>query len=358
MKEVSRPLASSPARKPRVLVIRAGMLGDTIWGTTPIESIRSVYGPDTEVDLIVKQGMGGLFRHDPRIGRVFEIKRRKLPLLLSPTKLKVWWRSLRQPYDLMLDLETSTHFRSLFGAARARKKVRGYSIRDQVGAQTEHAVVSLRKIIALALPRAIAERAAPSLVAPEHLDVRATFSLEGPYICVHCSNSWLAAGRTALRSWPVENWRDLLSQWHTLFPRHTPVLIGTSAEAGMIGQIAQDQPHCINLAGKTNLPQLMAVIAQSDAMISTDTGPSHMAAALGVPVVSLFGPTQPLQTGPFSDGRNAVKVLSVGLSCSPCVKTPAFDTCERNRCMESITPPMVATAVHQVLFPVPVAAAR
>ena len=334
------------------------MLGDTIWGTTPIESVRAVYGPDTEVDLIVKTGMGGLFRHDPRIGRVFEIKRRKLPFFLSPTKLKVFWQSLFHRYDLALDLETSTHFRSLFWAIRAHKKVRGYTIRDQVGAQTEHAVVSLRKIVALALPRAVADQAAPSLVAPAGIDARTQFGLEGPYICVHCSNSWLAAGRTAHRSWPVDNWRELLDNWSTLFPQHKPVLIGTGAEAAMIAQIAEGHPHCINLAGKTNLPQLMAVIASADAMISTDTGPSHMAAALGVPVVALFGPTQPLQTGPFADGRNAVDVLSVGLHCSPCVKTPAFDTCQRNLCMESITPSMVAAAVHRMLFPVKIVAER
>lgn len=342
----------------RVLIVRAGMLGDTIWGTTPIESVRTVYGADTQVDLIVKAGMGGLFRHDPRIGRVFEIRRRKLPFFISPTKLKVLWHSLVHPYDLALDLETSTHFRSLFWFVRARRKVRGYTIRDQIASQTEHAVTSLRKILALAVPRAVAEEATPSLVAPADIDARHQFGLEAPYICVHCSNSWLAAGRTAHRSWPVENWRELLDSWNVLFPRHRPVLIGTAAEAAMIAQIAEGHPDCINLAGKTNMPQLMTVIAGADAMISTDTGPSHMAAALGVPVVALFGPTQPLQTGPFSDGKNAVEILSAGLPCGPCVKTPAFDTCERNRCMEAITPSMVAAAVHRMLFPATIAAQR
>lgn len=356
MNSLKNRLYKRSPRKPRVLIIRAGMLGDTIWGTTPIEAIREVYGPDTEVDLIVKKGMGGLFTHDPRIGQTFEIKRRKIPLFLSPTKLAVMFRALRHPYSLALDLETSTHFRSLFWALAARKKASGYTVRHALANPREHAVESLRKIVALAVPPQLAKRAKPSLTKPEEIDARRMFGLDGPFICVHPSNSWLAAGRVAHRSWPVENWRDLLQNWRTWFPRHTPVLIGTAAEAVISRQIAQGLPHVVDLSGKTNLPQLMAVIAESAALISTDTGPSHMAAALGIPVVSLFGPTQSMQTGPFSDGKNAVQVLSLDLACSPCVKTPEFDTCTSNVCMEDITPTQVAASVARLIFPVKIRA--
>ena len=96
-------------------------------------------------------------------------------------------------------------------------------------------------------------------------------------------------------------------------------------------------------------PQADAALAGADALVSTDTGPSHMAAALGIPVVSVFGPTQPRQTGPFDDGRNFVQILSARLPCSPCVGTPAFQSCANNVCMAAVTPDMVAASVWRLI---------
>lgn len=333
----------------RVLLIRVGMLGDTIWGMSPIDSLIAHYGPDTKVDVVVKKGMAGLFAHDPRIGRVFEIAKRKVPLPFSPTKWRVLLHSLQQPYELALDMETQSFFRGLFWLLRAKKKVMGCTIRDQVGARTEHAVISIRKITALAIPEALARTAAPRLVAPTSIDLQALIPGKKPYICLHFGNSWIAAGRTALRAWPVQQWRQLLSNWKNDFPDHTPVIIGTASEAALAASITDGMEGHINLCGKTNLPQMMAVMAGSAGLISTDTGPSHMAAALGVPVVSLFGPTQALQTGPFADGKNFVDIVSAKISCSPCVGTPAFRTCERNRCMEAITPQKVAASAQTLI---------
>ncbi|WKZ85306.1 glycosyltransferase family 9 protein [Ralstonia pickettii] len=336
-------------QKKSVLLIRVGMLGDTIWGMSPIDSLIAHYGPDTKVDVVVKKGMAGLFAYDPRIGRVFEIAKRKVPFPFSPTKWRVLLHSLREPYELALDMETKSFFRGLFFLLRAKKKVMGCSIRDQVGAPTEHAVISIRKITELAIPGALARTASPKLIAPTSIDLQSLIPGNKPYVCLHFGNSWIAAGRKALRAWPAQQWRELLSNWKNDFPDHTPVIIGTASEAELAASITEGMDGHINLCGKTNLQQMMAVMAGSAALISTDTGPSHMAAALGVPVVSLFGPTQALQTGPFADGTNFVDIVSVKVSCSPCVGTPAFRTCERNRCMEAITPQKVAASTRALI---------
>ena len=73
----------------------------------------------------------------------------------------------------------------------------------------------------------------------------------------------------------------------------------------------------LSLAGKTNLRQLAALYEKSDLVISTDTGPMHLAAAVGTPVAALFGPTAPWRTGPFGWGHEIVRT---GIRCSPCYK--------------------------------------
>ncbi|WP_296226747.1 glycosyltransferase family 9 protein [Ralstonia sp. UBA689] len=332
-----------------VLLIRVGMLGDTIWGMSPIDSLIAHYGPHTKVDVVVKKGMAGLFVHDPRVGRVFEIAKRKIPLPFSPTKWRVLLHSLRQPYELALDMETKSFFRGLFLLLRAKKKVMGCTIRDQVGAPTEHAVISVQRITQLAIPEALAHAATPKLIAPTSIDLQSLIPGKRPYICLHFGNSWIAAGRKALRAWPAQQWRQLLSNWMNDFPGYTPVIIGTASEAELAASITDGIEGHINLCGKTNLPQMMAIMAGSAGLISTDTGPSHMAAALGVPVVSLFGPTLALQTGPFADGKNFVDIVSAKVSCSPCVGTPAFRTCTHNRCMEAITAQRVAASAQALI---------
>jgi ADP-heptose:LPS heptosyltransferase len=336
-------------KEKRVLLVRVGKLGDTIWGVAPIDGLMKYYGPDVKIDLVVKNGMAGLFAHDPRVYRVFEITKKRLPLLLSPAKLQVLWHSIRAPYDLALDMETEPFFRSLFLLLRAKKKMSAYKIRHDLRTPTEHAVLSVRKIARLAISQDLAEAVAPKLVVTRGSGRNALIPVEGNYICLHLGNSWIASGREDLRAWPRERWRQLLQEWSAYFPNHVPVILGTAFEKGLAASITAGLEGCIDLCGKTDMQQMMDVISGSDAFIGTDTGPTHMAAAIGVPVVSVFGPTRPQQTGPFADGSNLVEILSANLPCSPCVHTSQFRTCERNRCMEAVTPAMVANAVRAII---------
>ena len=88
--------------------------------------------------------------------------------------------------------------------------------------------------------------------------------------------------------------------------------------------------HAINLAGRTNLKELAYLYSKCRLMISTDTGPMHIAAAMGCPVVALFGPTAPWRTGPYGDGH---RVVMGDVDCSPCFKK----RCNHLSCMNNIT---------------------
>jgi heptosyltransferase-2 len=111
------------------------------------------------------------------------------------------------------------------------------------------------------------------------------------------------------------------------------IVFGSSKEKPLADEIVSKmKTKALNLAGKTDLSLLASLIAECDALITNDSGPMHMAAALNVPVVAIFGSTNPVATGPFGSGH---RVLRADMSCSPCLKR----TCPQGHltCMESIT---------------------
>ena len=98
----------------------------------------------------------------------------------------------------------------------------------------------------------------------------------------------------------------------------------------------------INLAGKTNLKELAYLYSKCQLQVSTDTGPMHIAAAMGCPVVALFGPTAPWRTGPYGKGH---RVIREEMECSPCFKK----RCDHLSCMRSITVDWVFDTVEESL---------
>jgi 3-deoxy-D-manno-octulosonic-acid transferase/heptosyltransferase-1 len=97
-----------------------------------------------------------------------------------------------------------------------------------------------------------------------------------------------------------------------------------------------------NLAGMTSLKILAALYEKASIVVSTDTGPMHLAAAVGTPVVALFGPTAPWRTGPFGDGHQIVRA---GLECSPCFKRQ----CKTAECMKQISIKQVLDTASRVI---------
>lgn len=100
----------------------------------------------------------------------------------------------------------------------------------------------------------------------------------------------------------------------------------------------------INMAGKTTLRELMALISICNAFLTNDSGPMHIASALGIPIVALFGSTNEVKTGPYGGGR----VIHKHVECSPCYKR----VCPIDfRCMRNISAEEVYQQLHQILIP-------
>jgi heptosyltransferase-2 len=145
------------------------------------------------------------------------------------------------------------------------------------------------------------------------------------------------------KQWPAERFIETakaLSWWRGV----RLLLFGSAAEAPIAEAIAREtDPAAVSFAGATTLPQLAALIARCRVFLTNDTGPMHLAAALGVPVVAIFGSTDPVATGPYGPGH---RVVHAPTPCAPCLRR----RCPTDfRCMTSIDPEAVIQAIEAAL---------
>lgn len=149
------------------------------------------------------------------------------------------------------------------------------------------------------------------------------------------------------KQWPVERFAELGTQ--LLADGRTVVLVGSRADVATCARIARDivtpdAARCVDLTGRTSLGELAAVLAGADAVVSNDSGAMHLAGAVGVPVVALFGATNEHRTAPLVSGPEAppVQVLTAEAWCRPCMlRECPID----HRCMTGISAAVVARAV-------------
>jgi heptosyltransferase-2 len=127
------------------------------------------------------------------------------------------------------------------------------------------------------------------------------------------------------------------------------VLLGSGKDRDVTQRIVQGAPLCIDLAGQTSLEQAFALIAGAKAMVSNDSGLMHVAAALGLPQVALFGSSSPLHTPPLNDGAQVVwlkedPAYQPPLDCAPCFQREC--PLGHHRCLEDVAPQRIAALLQ------------
>jgi lipopolysaccharide heptosyltransferase II len=160
---------------------------------------------------------------------------------------------------------------------------------------------------------------------------------------------WLAicpGARWNTKRWPYEYFQQLVKLMAVQYPDTRFAIIGSQEDASVGAAIASASPdRCLDLTGKTNLGEMVEWVRRCEAMVTNDTGPMHVAAAMRKPVVALFGPTNPERTGPYGQLRH---VLTHPIPCSPCMK----GTCSFSaplECLRGITPEQAFREVQKRL---------
>ena len=150
------------------------------------------------------------------------------------------------------------------------------------------------------------------------------------------------------KRWPIPYWATLIDRLAR--EEHAQVVLsGASSDLPIIeGVMRRMQERAINLAGKTSLTQLAALLQRADLVISGDSGPMHMAVAVDTPLISIHGPTNPSLGGPVSPDAT---ILRSHIWCSPCynAKDPADCRFYTTQCMKNILPSVVFAVAREKL---------
>lgn len=149
------------------------------------------------------------------------------------------------------------------------------------------------------------------------------------------------------KRWMPERFAELIHRIVTELNARV-VLFGTKSEVEIAKEIIPHvlfpASHLLNMIGKTSLRQLAALISECDVLITNDSGPMHIASALLVPIIAIFGSTDKAITGPFGEGH---KIISKDISCSPCLQR---ECPEGNlKCMTDISTKDVFNTVKEIL---------
>ena len=155
-------------------------------------------------------------------------------------------------------------------------------------------------------------------------------------------------------NWETKQWRgDGFAEVarHFLQKGFAVILIGSDARArGLCEEVAKLAPGAVDLAGETTLTELAALIRRATICVTNDSGPMHLAVALDRPVVSVFGPTDPVWAGPY---RRDGAVLRAELPCSPCYLRELSRCTHGHACMQNVSAGAVIERVESIVAKLP-----
>ncbi len=338
----------------RILLIRLGQLGDTVFTSSVIDGLRQHYGESVDITFLVKEGSHVLFESDPRIS-VQTITNRRLPVVLNTSKWRCVIHSWLRPYDLILNMQIGDIANDIMRVLRVtgntgRKLGHPYSQIDTSNINVVHAVIANIRLAQSLLPEVDFSQSAPLLFPPA--DTLALLEKKGlapkRYLVLNPGNSHVSRGKKKNhRAWPMPHWRALIAQ----LGKHpeTRVLINCGpGEEALIEELGK-LPDNVILDSGSQVMDLIAYLDQAALVVSSDTGTVHLAAALNTPLLGLYGPTDERNTGAYPSDKPIFTILHTDISCRPCTNTPRFNACNNNLCMQEISPERVFEQICQVV---------
>ncbi len=334
--------------QPRKILIRAtNWIGDAIMTTPAVRTIRQNF-PKAEISILVHPWVADVFSASPYIDRIIPYQKRSVHSGLSGMR-RLSRELRRQNFDLAILLQNAFEAALIVKLAGIPLRL-GYS-RDCRGILLSHAIglkKQRKKIHQVHYYQRLLTDAGLKL-GPDELflqvsqadrDSAARFlnSQEGPLIGLNPGAAYGPAKR-----WPAEKYADLAHMVEQKYQARVMVF-GTNDDRQAAAVIARRCKEIIDLTGRTTLAEAMALIDQCQVFVTNDSGLMHVAAALKTPLAAIFGSTNPVTTGPFSENNI---ILRQPLPCSPCMETH----CRQNNfaCMENIGVEDVLTAVDVLL---------
>lgn len=357
----------SPPQPARILVIRPDHLGDLLFTTPALRALRQRY-PDAHITALVGPWGATVLSNNPQLDEIISLpfpafSRQPKASLWQPYRLLFSWaRQLRGRFDLAFVLRFDHWWgTTLAYLARVPRRV-GYAMPECTPFLSDPVpYVAGRHEVAQNL----------SLVLWDVLDKKRPDLLNGPRSKDHPlefhipeqANAWVGralpaapliaihpGAGAAIKLWQVERWAavgDALAEEMSA----KVLLTGAQDERALCLEIAARMKHTVQvMAGETTLDQLAALLSRCRLVLGPDSGPLHLAVALGTPTVHLYGPVDPTTFGPWGlPERHAV--ITSAWPCIPCnrldygVSELAHHPCVREIPVDAV----LAAARHAVL---------
>jgi len=328
----------------KILIVKPSSLGDVVHSLPFLNAVKERF-PKAEIHWVIAKGLEGLLTGHPMIHKVWLINKdmwkKTTHIPHSFKELHTLFRKLRKEhFDIVVDLQgllrsgiitmmTGAPLR--VGFKEAREGSRFFYTHKIEGGKDIHAVDRYLKIAGF-LGCMTTDVCFPFPLSFNSSPVTHHSSLSGDYAVIVPGARW----RT--KRWPPEKFGELSS----LLPLKT-VIVGGKGDTKIANEIvSHSNGKAISLTGKTDMKGLIEVMRGARFVVSNDSGPMHIAAALGIPVFAIFGPTDPVRTGPYGKGHTVIKE---DIPCAPCFKK----TCDDIKCMNNLSVEKVYEVIKKKL---------
>jgi heptosyltransferase-1 len=338
-----------PSPPSRILIIKPSAIGDVVHALPVLNLIRRKW-PAAKISWVVTPMCADLLQGHPQLDEVILFNRRRFGHgWRSPRTMFAIWRFTRalrrRNFDLVIDLQGLLRSGWMARATAAPVRIGPSNAREFGWLFYTHRVPvswdwhAVDCYLAVADALGCGKHPVEFHFATTDAD-RATVAAMLPPSTTRFA-VLLPGTNWQTKRWPIEHFAAAAASLKSRFNLDT-VIAGHSADSALAQQI----PTGLNLCGKTSLRQLVALLEKADLVIANDSGPMHIAAALGRPLVTPYGPTNPNRTGPYS---RMDTVLRLDIPCSPCYSR----RCSHQSCLQWLHPEDVLAHAERQMSHIP-----
>jgi heptosyltransferase-2 len=342
----------------KILIRGVNWIGDAVITMPSIRAVRHAF-PDAHISLLVQPWVADIFKENPDINDIILYDESFKGLI---GKIRLAKKLLNQKFDIAILLQNAFDAALIAWLSGIPERV-GYS-RDFRGFLLTKAIPVSKDILSrhqvhyylnlLGSMGIEAVETPPNIYLTDDERewarniINSKFNIQNSKFTIGINPG---ATYGSAKRWPPEKFAGLINR--IIDDLNGKIIIfGSQSEIRIVDEIIQKlktrnsklETHILNMSGKTNLRELAALIAECDAFITNDSGPMHMAAALFVPVVAMFGSTDRSVTGPFGEGH---QIITKNLPCSPCMERECPEG--HLKCMTEIAAEDVFAALKKAL---------
>jgi len=316
----------------KILILRFGAIGDVVHTTALFRSLKK-YNPETEIHYAASKSPLLLIENDPDLEKTWILEDKTYKYLINLAK-----KLQKEKFDVFINLQPSIKTK-IFGLILGAKKTLTYKKTFKLNAvenfwKTAKPIfkdIILDKETKIYLDNNLREKAKNLIQTDKKIigfNIGANSARQG-------------------RKWPLEHWmrlaESIINKYNCII-----VLTGSNEDAEEAKILAETSSDIISFCGELTITESAALLEKCDILISGDTGPLHIAAAIGTQVIGLYGSSPVSRTGPYGEGHFAIKSDA---DCIPCNKRKCRflkKDMDYTPCLMKLTPDKVLKVIDNI----------